>query len=267
MFNSKMPNELVTKEITISWLVGVVLSGVCLILQVVLYVRIPASRKVDLKILTQITVARLIHVVLEFVIMEDLIIDDWTRFIAFMVYGTSDCALITWMFLFSKNLYDKVIQVFTTKKVTFVLKSVLVWVLALPIGVLFPTLLHYELIYYFGVWCKVYSSLKFAVLVVNLFFFCRIFYVAMKRKLSGNVKGVVRTCVISFILVSISSVQVLLTDLLSFFDQNLVGVVFSVINSYQVLAVMIVFANLVRGFSGMSLHKAISRTMNSTISA
>lgn len=266
--NNCTMSELVTIEITIFWLIGITITAICLILQLVLFSLIPSCRKLDLKILTQITIARLINTAFEFIIMKDLVYSTWTLFASNLLYSHSDCALVCWMFLFSKNLYDKVVQVFTTKKMTFALKSVIVWLITLPVGVLFPIFTFNGMFSndysYLSILYKSYAILKFVILIVNLLFFCRIFYVAITRRISGNNQGVMRTCVISFILVSISSLQVLLTDFLSYFGHHLVTIVFSVVNSYQVLLVMVIFVNLVRGFSGETLQKSITKTFHST---
>lgn len=227
------------------WISGIVLSTICLILQLVLFKILPRIRKIDQKILTQLTVARLLNTLLEF-IMSHMLFNLYTRDIIFALYLQTDAVLVCWMFIYTKNLYDKVVLVFALQKWNFVHLSLLIWLLTIPIGVLCPVFLILE---YFTEYYKVYAWLKFIILTVNVLFFCKIFYVIITRskKSNRNFTDIIKTCVISFILVCITSIQVFVTDILSYLEaSDNVTDPFCIINSFQVLAVTIIFLILAK---------------------
>lgn len=241
------------------WLIGTALSVQCLLIQFFLYAVLPSSRKLDQKILTQLTLARLANVILEYFVMNGSSTDTKIRDALFALYFQTDAALVCWMFVFTKNLYDKVILVFALKKISFVLVSVSIWLLTLPVGLLCPLFLNVDSDKNFDTFYFVYSIVKFIILFLNLIFFCRIFWVAISRRTDRDLKGLLRTCAVSFILVCITSLQVLLTDLTAFFaDENMemLNYAFSVLNSYQVLPITVIF---------VILSKPINESIRKTI--
>lgn len=240
----------------ISWFTGMGLSLLCVFIQVYIYIVFPSSRKLDQKLLTQLTAARLANTILEYVAMQIPYHPIFTN-ISLALYTQSDAALICWMFVFTKNLYDKVVLVFPMQNTNFVIVSVAVWILTLPIGVLCPFFIEKDRqtnlqFNYFKTFYDVYALTKFIILSFNLLFFCQIFIVAMNRRKFSDKKGFLRICFVSFILVSITSIQVFLTDLWSYFGGNSkvkLHIIFTVINSYQVLAITVLFVVLSKGTS------------------
>uniref|UniRef100_A0A2H1WAB5 SFRICE_023168 n=1 Tax=Spodoptera frugiperda TaxID=7108 RepID=A0A2H1WAB5_SPOFR len=214
-------------------IVGIAISSLCLILQLVLYKIRPKIRKLDQKILTQLTVARLINSIME-MLMTDQYFNDYTKDLVFALYFHTDAALISWMFVFTKNLYEKVVLVFVLKKISFLILSLLVWIIVIPIGVLCPVSLVVD---FFLDYYKVYSWLKFIVLTMNLLFFGKIFYVIATRnqKTNRNMKDIVKTCIISFVLVCMTSLQVFINDILSYLEMTTLSNIFCLINNYQVI--------------------------------
>lgn len=226
------------------WLTGIALSTLCLILQLVLFKIRPQLRKMDQKILTQLTVARLLNSILEY-LMTCGVFNLYTRDVTFALYLQTDIVLVCWMFVYTKNLYDKVVLVFALQKWNFVILSVLIWILTIPLGVLCPVFL---MLGYFTEFYQAYSLLKFAILTVNVLFFCRIFYVIINRSKNSNrnFTEILKTCIISFILVCLTSLQVFVNDILSFLEVNITTNAFCVINSFQAIAATIIFLILAR---------------------
>lgn len=220
-------------------IVGIAISSLCLILQLVLYKIRPKIRKLDQKILTQLTVARLINSIME-LLMTDQYFNDYTKDLVFALYFHTDAALISWMFVFTKNLYEKVVLVFVLKKISFLILSLLVWIIVIPIGVLCPVSLVVD---FFLDYYKVYSWLKFIVLTMNLLFFGKIFYVIATRnqKTNRNMKDIVKTCIISFVLVCMTSLQVFINDILSYLEMTTLSNIFCLINNYQVIPATVIF--------------------------
>ncbi|KAF9823397.1 hypothetical protein SFRURICE_006610 [Spodoptera frugiperda] len=216
--------------------VGIAISSLCLILQLVLYIIRPKIRKLDQKILTQLTVARLINSIME-LLMTYQYFNDYTKDLVFALYFHTDAALISWMFVFTNNLYEKVVLVFVIKKISFLILSLLVWIIAVPIGVLCPVSLVND---FFFDYYKVYSWLKFVVLTVNLLFFGRIFYVIATRnqQTNRNMKDIVKTCIISFVLVCMTSLQVFINDILSYLEMTTLSNIFSLINNFHVVSLL-----------------------------
>lgn len=228
------------------WITGIILSSLCLVLQIVLFVIRPRIRKMDQKVLTQLTVARLMNTILEFLV-GNYLFNIYTLDVIFALYMQTDVVLICWMFVYTKNLYEKVVLVFVLQKWNFILLSVLIWtVVSIPLGVLCPVFLscfpdHFTTFY------AVYTWLKFIVLSLNILFFCRIFYVIVNKSKNSNrnFTEIIRTCVISFILVCITSLQVFVNDIFSYIDAVKTNA-FCLINSYQAIAVTIIFLILAR---------------------
>ncbi|PZC82210.1 hypothetical protein B5X24_HaOG211018 [Helicoverpa armigera] len=113
------------------WSIGIGLSVQCLILQLALFVRLPRVRKMDQKILTQLTAARLINNIMEFLI-ANLLLNQYTLDVTYALYMQTDLAMVCWMFVYTRHLYDKVVLVFTLQKWNFIVLSVLIWTLTIP---------------------------------------------------------------------------------------------------------------------------------------
>lgn len=239
-------SEGISVPMKIVWFTGFGVSLQCLVIQLFLYAVLPSSRKLDQKILTQLTIARLGNIIFEYLVLVGHTYDPNVRDAIFALYMQTDAALICWMFVFTKNLYEKVILVFSLKKISFALVSVSIWLLTLPVGILCPLFLNKRDSNEFDIFYEVYAIVKFVILCMNLLFFCRIFYVAISRRNDRDLSGLLRTCLVSFNLVCITSLQVLITDLTSFFSENLVMLnqAFSIINSFQVFPITVIFVIL-----------------------
>lgn len=226
------------------WIIGLAISTICLLLQLVLFKIRPKIRKMDQKILTQLTVARLLNSVFELLMSHNLM-NEYTLDLTFALYIQTDAAMICWMFVYTKSLYDKVVLVFALQKLNFILMSALIWILTIPIGVMCPVFLNLEKFIEFY---HVYAWFKFVVLTVNILFFGRIFYVIMTRNKnsSRNFTEIIKTCVISFILVCLTSLQVFINDILSYFEIDAATDSFCVLNSFQPVAATIIFLILAK---------------------
>lgn len=225
--------------VEIVWLIGIAISTSCLILQIVLVIIRPKLRKLDQKILIQLTVARLLNSIME-LLMTYQYFDDYTKDPTFALYLQTDAVLVSWMFVFTKNLYDKVVVVFVTYKCNFLLLSVLIWTLTIPVGILCPVSLQNG--FYIELY-KTYAWVKFIVLTMNLLFFARIFWVIINKSNTGNrnMKNIVKTCIISFLLVILTSLQVFINDILSYLEVTAVSEAFCLINSFQVVPATVIF--------------------------
>ncbi|XP_063364106.1 uncharacterized protein LOC134652844 [Cydia amplana] len=227
------------------WLLGIAVSTACLILQLLVLILIPNARKYDEKVLVQLTIARIVNTACEFQISYENLEPGLLNDVVYGLYFQSDFALVSWMFIFTKNLYDKVVLVFVYEKIRLRIVSCLVWFLTLPVGVLCPVLLTYYK-QYWNIFYKSYSQVKFFMLLLNALIFIEIFHVACKIGVdrTKNVKHLVKTSVIAFILVCITSAQVLITDLLSYYfivGHEDIIFTFCVVNSFQTFAITIIF--------------------------
>ncbi|CAH0625259.1 unnamed protein product [Chrysodeixis includens] len=236
------PENLAVKYV---WLFGIVVSSLCFITQAVLLYLRPKIRKLDQKILTHLAAARLMNTILEYV-MSHLLFNYYTKDLTFALYLQTDIVLVCWMFIYTKNLYDKVVLVFALQQRNFLLLSILIWVLTIPIGVLMPVFIQINV---FDEAYRAYAWLKFLVLAVNLLLYGKIFYVIITRNRNSNrnFTDIIKTCVISLILVCITSLQVFLTDILTYFESgDIVTDTFCILNSFQVVAVTIIFLILAK---------------------
>lgn len=242
-----MELELVFKIIYALWCLGIGLSVTCLFIQMSIYI-VPLNRKLDQKILTQLTIARLLNIVFEYGSMYESKNSVQTCVII-MMYFYSDAALVCWMSVFTKRLYDRIVIVFT-EEMNFVRVTVLVWLLSLPIGLICFALMFFHANYIFK-FCSVYCIVKCVVLSLNLLVFCRIFRVVFTVKAERNFKSTLKTCIISFLLLSITSIQIFIrfffTDATPFFlpthddYRNSFLILFSLLSIYQVTAITLIF--------------------------
>lgn len=101
-----------------------------------------------------------------------------------------------------------------------------------------------------------YGILYFIILAVNLLLFGRIMWMAIGKITDAGVIGILKICIVSFILVCVNSLQVLFTD---FFlhKYDTLGQALCVINSYQVLAITTIFARLTKTSCNDSLRTTI----------
>uniref|UniRef100_A0A2H1VJM4 SFRICE_033466 n=1 Tax=Spodoptera frugiperda TaxID=7108 RepID=A0A2H1VJM4_SPOFR len=226
-------------------IVGIAFSSLCLILQLVLYKIRPKIRKLDQKILTQLTVARLIHSMMELLITYKYF-DDYTRHLVFALHLQTDAVLISWMFVFTKNLYEKVVLVFVIKNIRFLKLSLLVWFLAVPVGVIHTVSLVKGFFVHYYI---VYSSFKFIVLVINLLYFGRIFYV-IRNNTKLKIKAIIKASIIFFLLLCVTSIfvfiQIILEMLFGFEVYRTLNRIINCINIYQVVPATIIFLILTK---------------------
>lgn len=235
------------------WLVGICASYSGFVLQLIYLTLIPNCRKYDERVLTQLTIARSSNTVLEYLIMMNVIGKiKWriVKDILYVLYFHTDLVLVLWMYVFTKKLYDKVVIVFSTQDWSVLTISVIIWFLPLPIAVLLQYVLTNH-IYMFRICYRVYAFTKFLVLFMNLFLFINIFGVVFRRGVNNtrNKLDFMKAAVISFMLVSMTSLQVMATDLFSLFygESDTLIKSFCVVNSYQVLLVTAIFVILANG--------------------
>ncbi|CAK1583030.1 unnamed protein product [Parnassius mnemosyne] len=245
----------------IVWLVGISVSLVGLALKISFFILIPKCRNFDEEVLLQLTIARTLNTICEYCIMyvrSSNVIKD----IIYTMYMQTDLVLVLWMFVFSKNLYNKVVYVFPVEKPNLVVMSGLIWIISLPVGLICPSLLKLKHNVYFNIYYKVYAHIKLFVIVVNALIFFKIFSVAIRKGKSNahSVKHYVKTAIIAFILICITSLQVLVTDILSFYyySYTMLVKIFCVINSFQVIAISVIFVSLVNSKRNESAFRTIS---------
>lgn len=227
------------------WLSGLLLSTVCLMLQTLFYIQIACSRRLELMILTQLSLARLFNVILEYLMINVSLATPMILEGVFALYLQTDATLIVWLFIFTKNIYDKYITVYKSK-MNFALLSAIVWIATIPLGILFPVFLTIDCNnrsrYYFKMFYELYTIMKFITLAVSLIMLGKVCAVELKR----SNKGLLRVFSF-FLMISIPTLQVLLSDACSFgFGDQEVSTMFSVVNSYQVIVFTIIFVVLVR---------------------
>lgn len=251
-----MKIELVKLIIIVLWYTGMCLAITCLFVQAFLYIMLPSSRKLDQKILTQLTIARLLSIVFEYGSMYES--DDKIQTSAIiLMYFHSDAALVCWMSVFTKHLYEKIVIVFA-KKNNFTCVSVTVWLSTLPIGITSSALIYVNSDYIYK-FCSVYCTVKCMVLSCNLLVFIKILRVVVSVEVDRNFKSTLKTCVNSFLLLSITSLQVLIiifyTDQMPFYVptydnyRNSFLILFSIISCYQVLAITLIFIMILKAAS------------------
>lgn len=243
-----MEIELVSQIIVALWYTGMGFSITCLFIQVFLYIVLPSSRKLDQKILTQLTIARLLSIVFEYgsIYESD---NKMQTSVVILLYFHSDATVVCWMSVFTKRLYQKLVTVFA-EETNFTCVSITVWLGTLPIGVTSGALVYVNSNYIYK-FCSVYCTVKCMILTFNLLIFIRIIRVVVTVEIDRNLKSTLKTCINSFLLLSVTSLQVLIrffyTDQMPFFVpthddyRNSLLIIFAIMSCYQVLAITLIF--------------------------
>lgn len=234
------------------WLTGIAASCLGLLLQTFLLVLISSCRKFDEKVLIHIAVSRTMNTICEYYYTYHIMGPEPSIFYepALVLIFHTDLMIACWMFVFTKNIYNKVVLVFSNHNWSVYAVAISIWHLTLLIGLInlfilkiFPQ--YYEHFY------NAYCIAKFLIAIINIGLFLRIFAVVATRGPSTgrSLKDVIKTSVMAFTLVLTNGIQVLTTDLLSFFigyHEILINIFF-VINSFQVIPVTAIFLILLRG--------------------
>lgn len=200
-----------------------------------------------------------------YVKLEDHVLD----YVVCALYLQFDAALICWMFVFTKNLYDDIVKVFAQKP-SFTVVTAIIWGVSILIGLICPFLLILDKKYeseqnstmIFEAYYQIYSTVKLVILIVNLVMFWSIFKVVIQKN-DKTFRSVLKTCVVSFILVTISSVQVFLqvafSEILSHYLETYPEW-FALIHSYQIIPITSIFVMITQnGCRNESLTEQIMK--------
>lgn len=215
-------------------LTGIIFSTTCFISKIRLLILHRKIRKYDQKLLMQLAVARLIHSALFYLMI-------YYREKLFYVIGLSGLPMMTeialrwWMFIYTKNLYEKMVKVFVSEKWSFLQLSLVIWITSPLLTALFHGLIcllwEFDALgFHFRPVSITLTVFKAIPLCVNFVLFIIVFYTIVKTKMTArncdritnvnfNIKFtiVIKICVISFILVSLTSVQLFVVDVLIIF--------------------------------------------------
>ncbi|OWR48358.1 hypothetical protein KGM_205462 [Danaus plexippus plexippus] len=254
------------------WLIGISVSLVGLLIQSFLFIMVPGCRKFDEIILTEMTTSRLLYTTCECYIMFYVQYNGFiVKTVLLVLYIHTDITFVVLMFVFTKNLYNKLVVVFPLPTYNIVLTSVTTWLTPFLISLLCPLLLNMKGSF-FNIFYTSYAHIKFVVCVLNGFIFVEILRVAFKRGVGSNrnIRDYLKTACINFVLVSITSLQVCVTDVISYYysviRSHTLVLIFCVINSYQVLALTGIFVVLVRSKLNDSMIRLISIKLNNLMS-
>lgn len=240
----------------IFWLIGIVISTLCLLTMTSFFILIRITRKLNEKILAQITFTRLLVTLCEYYIFyfepKSVLSND----IMFCTYFATDFALVCLMLAFSKNLYNEIVIVFRAQKLNLIYTTVIIWSLSFILGFLGIYILKYQQ-FFFDFYCHViHASLKFLIVSLNIMVYLRIFYVAYRRgkESDRDKKSALKSAFVAFLLVTTTCLQILITDLISY-GQNIPEVVvkaFCVVNSYHAVLITAIYFIIVRKKLGES---------------
>lgn len=242
------------------WLVGIFSSAMCLMMQCLIFICIPQARKFDEVIVSEMTIARIINTILEFYIIYYIANDGYiVRVSGYLIYMHSDLVMLCFMFIFTKHLYNKIVVVFPMVTYDMSITSLLTWTAPLPISCIGPILIEINSQYY-SIFLKIYTHIKFFICILNALVFVEIIRVAFRRN------TFLKTAIIIFVLVTVTSLQVLVTDLINYYYEYVRSrcllLVFCVINSFQVLVLTGILIILVKKKSNDSVIRRISIKLN-----
>lgn len=165
------------------------------------------------------------------------------------MYQQADLVVICWMCVFTKNLYNKIVIVFTEENFHYLRCTLLIWIPNFFIGVLCQVITEYCGFYYYGIFDIVCSCAVLCVLCYNAWLFINVYVVVIKRNTSeGRIKDIIKSCVIAFIIVTISFLQVLTINLLKYLCSTniIIQKISAIVNAFQAIAMSIIFMILVK---------------------
>ncbi|XP_028163997.1 uncharacterized protein LOC114355380 [Ostrinia furnacalis] len=246
------------------WLCGIVISILCFLIQITFFILIRSSRKIDEKILCHITFTRIVATVFEFCVMYvQRFFFPW-RELTFGIYFTSDFAIVCWMLVFTKHLYDKIVIVFNTTKIKLIIVTVAVWLTSAIFGAVAVYLLRYNTDYFIKFCTFFYVILKLVIQIVNSLIYIRIFYVAFRRRNSNSSdsESVVKVACVAFLLIVTTCIQIIVTDIIAIIkgtETNFVLVKsFCVINSVHVVPLTVIFIIIMKAKMRQTITKTVT---------
>lgn len=232
--------------ITPFWLTGIAVSAVSFLCQIGLLFCYPPCRKYDEKTLCMLSLARTMNSVAEFNVVNGVFQAEYD--IILVTYFYWDFVLVCWMFVFSKNLYDKVVAVFNVPQYSLTKVAIIIYTVSI-LPSLPSILIKFMEFKIFQIYYRVYASTKFVLLIINSYLFIRIFIVMFKNhgNRTRNIAHIVKAAVVSFILLCMTSLQTFIVDVYALIGNPgcLIPLSFCVVNSFQTLAMTIIFAILI----------------------
>lgn len=229
------------------WLTGIAVSTTSFLCQIGFFFFYPPCRKYDEKTLCMLSFARTMNSITELCIISG-IFKKKVFDIILVIYFYWDFVLVCWMFVFSKNLYDKVVAVFNVTQYSLTKVSIIIYTFSI-VPALPCCLIGYMGFNLFQIYYKTYACTKFILLITNSYIFVRIFHVTFKNRgnHTRNVTHIVKAAIVSFILLCMTSLQTFVVDVYALIGHRgcLVTLSFCVINSFQTLAMTIIFAVLI----------------------
>lgn len=233
--------------ITSFWLTGIAVSTTSFLCQIGFLLFYRPCRKYDEKTLCMLSFARTMNSIAELFVMK--LIFKNVYHIILMTYFYWDFVLVCWMFVFSKNLYDKVVAVFIVSQYSLTKVSIFIYTFSI-VPALPCVLIGYMDLKTFQIYYKAFACAKFLLLIINSYIFLRIFYVTFKNH--GNLRTrsithIVKAAIVSFILLCMTSLQTFIVDIYALVGRPgcLIPFTFCIINSFQTLAMTVIFAILI----------------------
>lgn len=253
--------------ITPIWLTGIAVSTTSFLCQIGFFFFYPPCRKYDEKTLCMLSLARTMNSIVELCLVNGVFKDVYNIILVFYFYW--DFVLVCWMFVFSKNLYDKVVAVFNVSQYSLTKVSTIIYTFSILPA--FPcSLIRYMDFYIFQIYYKVYACTKFIMLITNSYIFVRIFHVTFKNhgNHTRNVTHIVKAAIVSFILLCMTSLQTFVVDIYALIGSPgcFITLSFCAINSFQTLAMTIIFAVLISSKIKKTSRVAVSFISSKTSS-
>lgn len=233
-----------TKEtkITINFQhIGLILSTICVIIQVIWLAIEKQIRRRDQKILLQLSIAKLMFV---YTCMADRYILNYAGWIVYhFLYMELQTVTPAWMFFFAYNLHGKLVNVFVQKKYSFVKLSILIWIVPMPFAISYCLLIKYRVINDFYVEITFFLTM-FPLLIANTCFLIVIFVKTIKRNKNQNNLQIVKVSLVLLVLLLTVGVQELF--LLPFVYMTSVpfiylNIILIVSQTYYVITTTIIF--------------------------
>lgn len=249
------------------WLTGIAVSITSFLCQISFLLFYRLCRKYDEKTLCMLSFARTMNSIAELCVATSVFKEVYDIVLAAYFYW--DFVLVCWMFVFSKNLYDKVVAVFNVPQYSLIKVSIIVYTLSLlpALPCMFIEYMDFKI---FQIYYKTYACIKFTLLLINSYIFIRIFHVTFKKRgnHTRNVTHIVKAAIMSFILLCMTSLQTFIVDIYAFIGSPgcLTYMIFCVINCFQTLAMNIIFAILVSSKIRKSSRVTVSFINNKTSS-
>lgn len=238
-----------------AWVAGTCFSAVCLLIQATLFIWRPKIRKVDQKVIVNLTVAKYIQSCVEYKLKQHVYDSNFeVQYLVglYTLYIFTETVSICWLSFYTKILHTKTFGLHVHEKGNFFLISLLVWLLPALFCQIIYILWFLNRSHLVGLLTTTLFITKCIVLCINFGIVSYILYVIIKNKLVfkySHTRLIFSVSVILVFLLLLTAAQILVDDNNIFKLYSIFSIEFNTsvyhslcaINSFQGLSLVAIY--------------------------